>query len=76
MKFNTTRATPALVMANAMVTMAMMARGKPLGQPVLYLEPYKIPHRFHFRSSLPKSPVGKISRHALRADGAALPNIT
>ena len=57
-------------------------RGAVLNEPDLrahcrrYLEPYKIPRRFHFRSSLPKSPVGKISRHALRADGAALPKIT
>jgi len=30
-----------------------------------YLEPYKIPTQIHFRSSLPRSPVGKIIRQAL-----------
>ncbi len=29
------------------------------------IEPYKVPARIHFRTSLPKSPVGKILRHAL-----------
>jgi acyl-coenzyme A synthetase/AMP-(fatty) acid ligase len=30
-----------------------------------YLETYKIPAHFHFKTSLPKSPVGKIQRQAL-----------
>jgi len=30
-----------------------------------YLEPYKLPAHVHFRSSLPRSPVGKVIRQAL-----------
>ncbi len=32
------------------------------------LEPYKVPRRFHFRSSLPKSPIGKVRRQALEIE--------
>jgi acyl-coenzyme A synthetase/AMP-(fatty) acid ligase len=35
------------------------------------LEPYKHPTIIHFRSSLPKSPVGKVQRHVLAAEPAA-----
>jgi len=33
-----------------------------------YLEPYKLPTQIHFRSSLPRSPVGKIIRQALATE--------
>jgi excisionase family DNA binding protein len=35
-----------------------------------YLESFKVPARFRFQNSLPKSSVGKILRHALRASTA------
>lgn len=35
------------------------------------LEPYKIPVRIHFRTSLPKSAVGKVQRHLLAVEQAA-----
>ena len=37
------------------------------------LETYKVPARFHFRSSLPKSSIGKANRHLLVGESAAQP---
>ena len=40
-----------------------------------FLEPYKIPAQVHFHPSLPKSPVGKVSKHALRTETPTLTNV-
>ena len=39
-----------------------------------HLEPYKVPARFHFRASFPKTPLGKIERHlvAQEAQGVSV----
>ena len=40
-----------------------------------FLEPYKVPAQVHFHPSLPKSNVGKVSKHVLRAESPTLTNV-